>query len=83
MKTRSIIDTESELEGVVSALIRVLNIEDTAFSRHHVKRAIVDGQIRTGARVQSNNAVAMERPWTDALPLPAGEARANGAQPQV
>jgi hypothetical protein len=79
MKPRSIIDTEAEMEQVITELIPLLKCDDSAFARFQLRKLIIDSQTRSGDRARNLIAGGLERPWTELMPLATG---GNGSSPK-
>lgn len=75
--TRSIIDTEAELDERATGFSRLMLDGDwsNAFVRHHIKKLIVEAQQDAGERAADNLTASMERPWTHSAPVPAAAVR--------
>jgi hypothetical protein len=75
--TRSIIDTDAELEERTTALTRIVEGGNwsNAFVRHHVRQMILDAQKAAGERAAANLEASMTREWTAVQPVPAAAPR--------
>ncbi len=72
MKTRSIIDSPTELDARATALIDIVDGMDwsNAFMRQRIKQMVIDAQLAAGERMAANLTVSMQRLWIvpDAVP---------------